>query len=92
MKTMQQIFSGDMTDALGWTLLHSIWQGYTITLLMFLALRIYSGASSQFRYNIACSALLLITFSCLSTFLFLYVKDGAQLSSLVDSGTPIYSA
>jgi len=46
-------------DALGWTLLHFLWQGALIGLAAALALHALRGARPQTRYLVACGALLL---------------------------------
>ncbi|UGQ46853.1 M56 family metallopeptidase [Massilia endophytica] len=46
-------------NALGWTLLHFVWQGALIGLAAALALAALRGARPQVRYLVACAALLL---------------------------------
>jgi bla regulator protein BlaR1 len=48
-----------MIDALGWTLLHFLWQGALIGLAVALALHALRGARPQTRYLVACGGLLL---------------------------------
>ncbi len=48
-----------VVSAVGWTLLHFVWQGMLLGLATALALRALRGASPQHRYTVACSALLL---------------------------------
>jgi GWxTD domain-containing protein len=46
--------------ALGWTLLHFLWQGTAVAILLACALRLLSGRSPQIRYVSACCALTLM--------------------------------
>ena len=48
-------------EALGWTLLHVIWQGTAVALALACFLAIGRGASPQVRYAAGCAALMLIS-------------------------------
>ncbi|MES2128722.1 MAG: M56 family metallopeptidase [Pseudomonadota bacterium] len=47
-----------MTDALGWTLLHFLWQGALIGCVTAIGLTALRNARAEYRYNVACAALL----------------------------------
>lgn len=49
--------SDPLIHALGWALIHSLWIGVVIALLLALALRAVPGASGSPRYLLACAAL-----------------------------------
>lgn len=49
-----------LTYVIGWTLLHFCWQGALVAILMSCVMPLLHGRSSQVRYLVACSALLLI--------------------------------
>jgi beta-lactamase regulating signal transducer with metallopeptidase domain len=55
-------------EALGWTLLHFIWQGTAVALALTCFLAIVRGASPQVRYAAACAALMLISLGAAATF------------------------
>src|SRR5258706_7598533 len=59
-------------DTLGWTLLHSLWQGLIIGLLFLWFRRIFPSASPSLRYAISTAALLLILFAAAGTFILLF--------------------
>ena len=42
-----------MVDRLGWTLLHSVWEGFLVALVVGVLLRAMRGASSGVRYGVA---------------------------------------
>jgi beta-lactamase regulating signal transducer with metallopeptidase domain/cell division septum initiation protein DivIVA len=57
--------------ALGWSLLHFLWQGAALGLLAWLVLALLRGASAKARYGTACAFLLLMAVAPVATFLFL---------------------
>jgi len=68
-------------QALGWSLLHFVWQGAALGLLAWLALALLRGASARARYGAACAALLLMVAAPVATFLVLQ-RQGAQVEPL----------
>lgn len=67
MKTMNNLISEEYIQALGWTLLHSIWQAAGIALLLAI-LMIFLQGSSKIRYLVSISALPLVLICSLATF------------------------
>jgi beta-lactamase regulating signal transducer with metallopeptidase domain len=57
------------TNALGWTLLHFLWQGALIAGLLAGALAVLRHAGSRVRYAASCAALLLMLVCAVATFL-----------------------
>ncbi|MGE5610058.1 MAG: M56 family metallopeptidase [Bacillota bacterium] len=62
-------------ERIGWTLLHFIWEGAAIALLLALALRLLAAASANLRYWISCAAMLLLALAPLITFYHLPRND-----------------
>jgi beta-lactamase regulating signal transducer with metallopeptidase domain len=58
-----------MIQALGWTLIHFLWQGAAIAALLTVANRALRRAPAQARYVAACAALLLMLAAPVATFL-----------------------
>ena len=48
-----------LIETLGWTLLHSIWQGAAVAIIFFIVLRLIKKATANARYLTACAALCL---------------------------------
>jgi bla regulator protein BlaR1 len=69
----------NLTNALGWTLLHFLWQGALIAILLGVALSLLRRASSQVRYRASCAAMLLML-----------VCAGLTFVELKFSGTPAH--
>lgn len=64
----KQPFAHGMVDALGWTLLHFLWQGVLVAGLLWCVLALVGGRSARVRYGFACAALLLMAALPLTTF------------------------
>jgi len=93
MNFISHIVSQPLINAIGWTILHSIWQGTAValgfTVLMFF-LRRYS---SRTRYLIGVMALLLVLGISLTTFFNVYDPGAGTNSAITVSGsaTPLLS-
>ena len=70
-----QIFSSPSIQALGWTIVHSLWQGLIGIAACLLVLRCIPGKWSGARYVVATSALLVIFFSSVITFIYLNTSN-----------------
>ena len=64
------------THAVGWTLIHSLWQAVIVSGLVFMLLRCIPSKFSQLRYGIACAGLSLTVFA--SVFTFIYLTQGSH--------------
>ncbi|WP_257306990.1 M56 family metallopeptidase [Geothrix campi] len=64
--------------ALGWSLLHFLWQGAALGLLAWLLLALLRGANAKVRYGIACAFLLLMAIALAATFLLLQRPAAGQ--------------
>jgi len=64
--------SDPLTTALGWTIVHSFWQGTAIGLIAFLILKIRNTAPPQLRYLVGVFSLAAILISSIITFKFEY--------------------
>jgi GWxTD domain-containing protein len=63
-----------LVRAFGWSLLHFIWEGTIIAILLAVVLKLLSGRSPQLRYVIACCALALMATLPLTTFGYLATR------------------
>ena len=66
-----------LIHAVGWSLLHFLWEGAIVALLLTSALRLLSNRSSQLRYAVACCALVLMAAGPLVTFGLLLLNSNA---------------
>jgi GWxTD domain-containing protein len=83
MITFLQLFEGPEMHALGWSLLHFIWQGALVTLLLGGVLSVVPDRYARFRHAAACIALLLLTLLPIVTFVKLAAdqRNVVQISS-----------
>jgi hypothetical protein len=44
-----------VAKALGWTLLHFLWEGAAIAAVLLVALRVFRPAAARVRYGLACA-------------------------------------
>ncbi len=61
--------------ALGWMIIHALWQIAGVGLLLWLSLKIFNQKSSGFKYRLSIATLFLISMASLATFSF-YAGDG----------------
>jgi bla regulator protein BlaR1 len=85
MNLIQGILPDRMIDALGWTILHSFWQGLLIGILLFMLLYFYRNHNSVIRYNLSVLSLGMIFGLSIVTFIF-YFNDAGQTESITDHG------
>ncbi len=77
MNPLLQLVREPWAQALGWSLLHFLWQGALLGGLAWLLLVLLRGASAKARYAVACAALLLMVTAPVLTFLHLRALSGA---------------
>jgi bla regulator protein blaR1 len=74
MNWLYDFLSENFVHALGWTVLHSLWQGLIIGLVLALAMMNTQAKSAEWRYRLSLGALLLMLVSSVGTFVFLLEK------------------
>lgn len=74
MKTIEILLSEPLFQALGWSLLHFIWQGALVALLLVAANFVLRKSTANKRYVVSCAALLLMAALPVATF-FLIAND-----------------
>jgi beta-lactamase regulating signal transducer with metallopeptidase domain len=76
---MTDWISDKLLHALGWTLVHSIWQLLVIAGVLWLALKVAQKAPSALTYGMAVGALMLSFLATLATFLYLWTRPEGML-------------
>ncbi|GAB3708830.1 hypothetical protein GCM10027592_44440 [Spirosoma flavus] len=66
-----------VVDALGWTLLHAVWQGFALVLPVAVLLHLLRNQSSSLRYQISVVTLLAQLLASTATFIWYYKSDVA---------------
>ena len=77
---MLQLFSSPFFKALGWSLLHSLWQAAILFVLMKIILAILQQAKSSIKYMIAYSSVIAVALWFTVTFLRIYHQQISSLS------------
>jgi len=72
MSTSFTLLPAHWIEALGWTILHSLWQGALIAGIAWIALRALRNFEARTRYRVAFAALALIPLLALGTFIRVY--------------------
>ena len=82
---IQNIFSQELIQAIGWTMIHSLWQGFAVAILMGIVMIGLQKKSSKVRHEFAFFSLFLIFIMSLSTFIYLYdsAVEGATLGTTI---------
>ena len=73
--TIPDFLSSSIAEALGWTLVHSLWQGLIITGIVALLLRIIPLRASGYRYSVALAGLLILVATIGITFTQVYTSE-----------------
>jgi TonB family protein len=89
MTTLMEFFGHPLVHALGWTLLHFLWQGAAIAGLLWCVLALLSGRSSQARYGTACFALTLLVAAPVITLAHIAANEYRMRAALADASIPI---
>jgi len=72
MDVLLNFISEDLIYAFGWTVMHSIWQGFLIAIIMALAFQILRKKSAKIRYEVASFSLFMVLVSAVSTFIWYF--------------------
>jgi len=72
MNLLETYLPENLVNALGWSLLHSLWQGLLIGFLLIIVIRANRNLSPKFKYGLAVTALFTIPLAAVITFCMLY--------------------
>jgi beta-lactamase regulating signal transducer with metallopeptidase domain len=70
MNLLNDWISESLLYAMGWTLVHSLWQLVIISTVLWLLLKVFRGNSPAFKYNLGLSALGISLLAAFGTFLY----------------------
>jgi|GEM_PF-944647 len=91
METITEMLNSPATQALGWTLIHSLWQGALCYLLSIAVLRSIPTKHSEARYAASVAVLTLMLISSVVTFALVYAPATAEpTQSLAAAVRPVY--
>ena len=93
MNNLSNLFDSAWIDALGWTLLHSLWQGAIIALVLAISLLMLQKKSANFRYLFGTFALTALLISMAITFGIEYAPNAEiELNTLSEFQTELDTA
>ncbi|MCI0486522.1 MAG: HEAT repeat domain-containing protein [Blastocatellia bacterium] len=89
MKAIEMILSQPVVEALGWALLHFVWQGALVAVVLALFMGLLRRRSANLRYLVACSAMLLMLILPIATIWFMYApsQQAAPIETLISPST-----
>ena len=82
------LVNSELSYALGWTIIHSLWQVSLIAMIMSVFHNLYKNKSPELRHNISVFSMITVLLSSIVTFLLYYgsstVSDPAIVSTMDD--------
>ncbi|MBN1181447.1 MAG: ankyrin repeat domain-containing protein [Bacteroidales bacterium] len=93
MSSLEKLLSSDLIRSLGWSLVHSLWQGAILALLFAVILLFLHKYSSKTRYFLSVSVLLMFFLSFAITFTLVYskYKNAPATSTIVQIDNPVFT-
>ena len=91
MSFVNNIFSEVVIASLGWTILHSLWQGLIISLVFVFLMSVFKKKNSTVRYGIGVAMMLLMITVSIITFISVYNSEVLKNLLLVNQGLEIDS-
>ncbi len=80
MDIIYNFISEELIYALGWTVVHSLWQGCIIAILMAFAMHTLKDKTAKVRYELATFSLFLVFAFSLCTFIWYYIEAGQMVA------------
>jgi len=75
MEFITVFFSDTVLHALGWTVVHSLWQGTLLAILLSVLMMALEKRSARLRYEVACGAMFTMLMMALATFIIYLDQD-----------------
>lgn len=82
MDILHHFISEELIYALGWTVMHSLWQGFLIAIALAFILQMFRKKTAQLRYETATFSLFLVLISAVCTFIWYYDSAGIPADML----------
>src|SRR5690606_24446958 len=82
MNTLSQFFAHPLFEVLGWALLHSLWQGLLILLLVMLILHFIPSRKATLRYGFSLAGMAAIPLAGIATVWYLMPENPTVASTL----------
>ncbi len=89
MSTPQWLANSSIVEALGWTLVHSLWQGFACAILLATALYVARQKSASIRYLLSAAALAIIFACAIATFALITTQHHCRPSRAPGPSSPL---
>lgn len=73
----------NLIKAIGWSILHSLWQGAILYIFLFVAFLAFPKMSARLKHNLAFSTLVVLFISFCLTFLFIFKLPSSSLTAQI---------
>jgi bla regulator protein blaR1 len=83
MELLPSFISEKILLALGWMIIHALWQIAGIGLLLWLSLQVFGNKSAAFKYRLSVSALAVISVLALGTFIYSIPQPNPEISEAI---------
>src|SRR5688572_7863935 len=87
MNKVETFLSQELVQALGWTILHSLWQAALVALALSALLILLNRHSAQVRYFVSVTAMFTTLALAVFTFFSLYTQPTTETATLQEAGT-----
>jgi len=88
MTELVSFFPPETIHALGWAVVHSLWQGFALALLLALVWPMLQRKDARLRYLLANLSLSLVLLSAVGTFLFLFSRGVSEAAQPAEALAP----
>lgn len=89
MEAFPSFIPDEILFALGWMIVHAIWQIAGIGLLLWLSLRVFGNKSAAFKYRLSISALAMLSVLALGTFFYSIPESNPEVSGANFNSIPM---
>ena len=87
MTQLYTLLDDQLVNALGWTFIHTLWQGCLIVLVMIFALQRIPAKQAVKRYTVATASMLSMLIAAVATFIMLYYEPGKTAEAAAQATT-----
>ena len=87
MESLTSFISDQILFALGWMIVHALWQIAGIGLLLWLSLQIFGNKTASFKYRLSISSLAVISVLAMITFIYSIPEPNPELSGSIANTT-----
>jgi beta-lactamase regulating signal transducer with metallopeptidase domain len=92
MEWLDAFLANPIIDALGWTLIHFLWQGVLIGSAVYIVLSLLRNSKASTRYIVLCLGMMALLAAPIKTFVDIYGATGSEIAQIDDPAVVRYNA